>query len=82
MQNLLELATDPARDLKVGLDDVKAQAVLDMSGKYIEFLDKYAMNVAKDKAVIRKHKLPQVKQDGNVEKALDEYYTAADQLCH
>ena len=77
------------RDLKVGIvgfTDKEVQNVLgsisDMSGKYIDTVDWDQVDVEKEEEQIERKRFTKIKEASEQQKALDEYYDAAKDLCH
>ena len=78
-----------AKDLKIGIvgfTDQEVQNVLksisDTSGKYIDSVDKFQVEVSKEEEEITRKRFTESKKATEQQKALDEYYDAAKDLCH
>ena len=77
------------KDLKVGIvgfTDQEVQNVLgsisDTSGKYIDTVDRDKVEVEKEEEQIEKKRFKESKKTVEQQTALDEYYNAAQDLCH
>ena len=78
-----------AKDLKVGIvgfTDQEVNNVLksisDMSGRYINTVDRLQVEVSKEEEKIARKRFTESKKASEQQKALDEYYDAAKDLCH
>ena len=78
-----------AKDLQVGLAGSSEQQVLgvlesiaDMSGKYIDSISHYQVEVSKEEEEITRKRFTEGKKASAVQTALDDYYDAAKDLCH
>ena len=76
------------RDLKVGVAELDArdidaviESIPDMSSKYIQFIGHYQVEVLKEEEEIDKKRLTEKKKDNKQQRALNEYYDAAKDLC-
>ena len=78
-----------SKDLKLGLvgfsdqevDNV-LESISDLSGKYIDSVDRLQVEVSKEEEEITRKRFTESKKASEVQKALDEYYDAAKDLCH
>ena len=78
-----------AKDLKIGIvgfTNQEVQNVLksisDTSGKYIDSVEKFQVEVSKEEEEIMRKRFTESKKASEQQKALDEYYDAAKDLCH
>ena len=78
-----------AKDLKIGIvgfTDQEVDNVLnsisDTSGKYIDTVDKFQVEVLKEEEEITRKQFTESKKAMEQQKALDEYYDTAKDLCH
>ena len=78
-----------AKDLQVGLAGFSEQQILgvlesisDTSGKYIDSISHFQVEVSKEEEEITKKRFTESKKASAVQTALDDYYDAAKDLCH
>ena len=78
-----------SKDLKlgfVGFSDQEVDNVLesisDMSGKYIDSVDRLQVEVSKEEEEISRKRFTESKKASEVQMVLNEYYDAAKDLCH
>ena len=78
-----------AKDLKIGIVSFSDQeidnvleSISDMSGKYIDTVDRFKVEVSKEEGEITRKRFTESKKASEVQMALDEYYDAAKDLCH
>ena len=77
------------KDLKLGfvgfsnqeVDNV-LESISDMSGKYIDSVDRLQVEVSKEEEEITRKRFTEGKKASEVQDALDDYYDAAKDLCH
>ena len=77
------------KDLKIGIvgfsdqeiDNV-LESISDTSGKYIDTVDRFKVEVSKEEEEITRKRFTESKKASQEQKALDEYYDAAKDLCH
>ena len=77
-----------SKDLKLGFEgfsnqevDNVLESISDMSGKYIDSVDRLQVEVSKEDEEITRKRFTESKKASEVQKALDEYYDAAKDLC-
>ena len=77
-----------AKDLQIGLVGFSGQQVVnvlesiaDTSGKYIDSIDRFQLEVSKEEEEITRKRFTESKKASATQKALDEYYDAARNLC-
>ena len=77
-----------SKDLKLGLVgfsgqeiDSMLESISDMSGKYIDSVDRLQVEVSKEEEEITRKRFTESKKASEVLTALDEYYDAAKDLC-
>ena len=77
------------KDLKVGIVGFTEQeiknvlgSISDTSGKYIDTVDRSQVEVEKEEEQITRKRFTESKKASEQQKALDEYYDAAKDLCH
>ena len=77
-----------AKDLQVGLAGFSDQEVVnvlesiaDTSGKYIDSIEKFQLEVSKEEEEITRKRFTEGKKASATQKALDDYYDAARDLC-
>ena len=58
------------------------ESILDMSGKYIDTIGRLQVEVSKEEEEITRKRFTESKRVSEQQKALDEYYDAARDLCH
>ena len=77
------------KDLKIGIvgfsdqeiDNV-LESISDTSGKYIDTVDRFKVEVSKEEEEIMRKRFTESKKASQEQKALDEYYDTAKDLCH
>ena len=77
------------KDLKIGIvgfsdqeiDNV-LESISDTSGKYIDTVDHFKVEVSKEEEEITRKRFMESKKASQEQKALDEYYDAVKDLCH
>ena len=76
------------KDLQIGLVGFSGQQVVsvlesisDTSGKYIDSIDRFQLEVSKEEEEITRKRFTESKKASAAQKALDEYYDAAKDLC-
>ena len=77
-----------AKDVHIGLAGFSGQQVInvlesiaDTSGKYIDSVDRFQLEVSKEEEEITRKRFTESKKASATQKALDEYYDAARNLC-
>ena len=58
------------------------ESISDTSGKYIDTVDRFKVEVSKEEEEITRKRFTESKKASQEQKALDEYYDAAKDLCH
>ena len=58
------------------------ESISDLSGKYIDSVDRHQVEVSKEEEEITRKRFTEGKKASEVQKALNEYYDAANDLCH
>ena len=58
------------------------ESISDMSGKYIDSEDHLQVEVSKEEEEITRKRFTESKKASEAQRALDEYYNAAKDLCH
>ena len=61
--------------------DIVLESILDMSRKYIDTVGCHQVEVSKEEEEIQRKRFTESKKASEQQKALDEYYTAAKDLC-
>ena len=77
-----------AKDLQIGIAGFSDQQVVsvlesisDTSGKYIDSIDRFQLEVSKEEEEITRKRFTESKKASPAQKALDDYYDAAKDLC-